>query len=53
MRLYAMYSLNKAVLVIMVLAFLGSTATSGYVMYSVISKITGACSFINHDSFGR
>ncbi|KAJ3537705.1 hypothetical protein NMY22_g5485 [Coprinellus aureogranulatus] len=46
-----MYSLNKIVLTIMALAFLGSTATSGYVMHSVISKITATAITIPNGKF--
>ena len=41
MRLYAMYSLNKIVLAVMVISFLASTATSGWIMHSVLAKISG------------
>ncbi|KAJ2912592.1 hypothetical protein MD484_g7815, partial [Candolleomyces efflorescens] len=35
-----MYSLNKIVLAIMVISFLASTATSGWIMHSVLAKIS-------------
>ena len=41
MRLYAMYSLNKIILAIMVISFLASTATSGWIMHTVLAKISG------------
>ena len=39
MRIYAMYSLNKAVLVFMVASFLASTLTSAWIMFTALASI--------------
>lgn len=39
MRVYAMYSLNKTVLVVLVTTFFASTGVAAWVMQSVLSKI--------------
>ena len=41
MRLYALFSLDKRVLALMLTCFVMSTSTSAYVLNSVLSKITG------------
>lgn len=40
-RLYALYSLNKKILTLMLACFSLSIASSGYIMGSVLSKLTG------------
>lgn len=42
MRLYAMYSLNKKVLAFMIASFIFSSASSGAVMGTVLSRVTGS-----------
>ncbi|KAJ3537703.1 hypothetical protein NMY22_g5483 [Coprinellus aureogranulatus] len=39
MRIYAMYSLNKTVLAVMICGFLSSIGTTTWILYTVLSKI--------------
>ncbi|KAH6908826.1 hypothetical protein BKA70DRAFT_253570 [Coprinopsis sp. MPI-PUGE-AT-0042] len=47
MRIYAMYSLNKGILVFMVAAFLGSTLTSAWIMFNALASITRRSTFLH------
>lgn len=51
MRLYAMYSLNKAVLALMVVSFVASTVTSGWIMHTILGKITATTVNIPNGKF--
>ncbi|TFK22997.1 hypothetical protein FA15DRAFT_670925 [Coprinopsis marcescibilis] len=51
MRLYAMYSLNKAVLALMIVSFVASTATSGWIMHTVLAGITTKTVSLPNGSF--
>ena len=42
MRIYAMYSLNKKVLVCMIILFIASISTSAWIMGTVVTSINGA-----------
>ncbi|RXW14853.1 hypothetical protein EST38_g11004 [Candolleomyces aberdarensis] len=46
-----MYSLNKIVLAVMVVSFLASTATSGWIMHSVLAQISAKSINIPHGTF--
>jgi len=46
MRIYALYSLDKRILALMVVCFLGSIGTSAWVMGSVLSKIHATASHL-------
>ena len=41
MRLYALYSLNKKILVLMVTCFIAASTASAVVMGTALSQITG------------
>ena len=41
MRLYALYSLNKKILALMLSCWIVCLGISAYVMYTVLAKLTG------------
>ncbi len=41
MRLYALYSLNKRMLAVVITSFVISLSVSGYILSSILSKISG------------